>query len=56
MKGRQWCVRDLDKEAASWLSEEMNIPSFLAMLLVIRGYDTPEKAAGLLEEIGRAHV
>ena len=50
MKGRQWCVRDLDKEVASWLSEEMNIPSFLAMLLVIRGYDTPEKAAGLLEE------
>lgn len=50
MKGRQWCVRALDKEAASWLSEEMNIPSFLAMLLVIRGYDTPEKAAGLLEE------
>ena len=47
---KQWLITKADKTKAAELAEENGFSPFLTLLLMARGYDTPEKAAGLLEE------
>lgn len=45
---RKWEVAALDKERAQRLSEEYDLPSFLGIMLDIRGFHTREDIEGLL--------
>lgn len=46
--GRPWQVRPLDREKAAALSEALNIPSFLGMMLAVRGVTDPAEAVSVL--------
>ena len=48
MMGRPWQVRPLDREKAAALSEALNIPSFLGMMLAVRGVTDPAEAVSVL--------
>ena len=48
MNIKKWTVSSLNKEAAAQLSEEQNIPFFLAMLLQVRGICRPDEISALL--------
>lgn len=45
---KQWTVAKFDKTAAGDLAQKCGIPSFLAILLSIRGFDTEEKITKFL--------
>lgn len=48
MMCRPWQVRPLDREKAAELSEMLNIPSFLGMMLAVRGVTDPAEAMSVL--------
>ena len=48
MMCRPWQVRPLDREKAAELSEMLNIPSFLGMMLAVRGVTAPAGAMSML--------
>lgn len=47
---KQWSVAKFDKDTANNLAQECGIAPFIAMLLTIRGFDTPEKIAEFLSD------
>lgn len=47
---KKWTVSKLNKEIAAELSESLSIPMLLAVLLTIRGIETPEEAERFLGE------
>ena len=47
---KKWTVSQLNKPAALELSESLGIPMLLAVLLNIRGIDSPEKAQEFLSD------
>lgn len=48
MNIKNWEVGTLNKDKAVRISEEYNLPTILAMMLQIRGMDTPDKIAEIL--------
>lgn len=48
MNIRKWEVAPLDRDRAAGLSEDYNLPSFLGVMLDIRGFHTREAIEGLL--------
>ena len=50
MTYQAWEVNRPDEKAAALLAAKIGAPRLLARVLVARGYDTPEKAMGLLGE------
>lgn len=49
MQVKNWNVRPMNKENAVRIAEQTGIPFFLAMMLDIRGFHTPEEALALLQ-------
>ena len=45
---KRWEVKEMDRTKIRTLSKTHQIPSFLAMLLNVRGYDTPEQIEEIL--------
>ena len=49
MNIKKWSVSPLDKARAAKIAEEMQYPSFLAMLLEIRGFHTKDDIDALFD-------
>lgn len=50
MSIKKWVLPQLDKEKAASIADTYGYPPFLSLLLVTRGYDTPEKIDAFLQE------
>lgn len=50
MSWKRWILPELPRETAARLSEEAEIPPFLALLLATRGIDTAEEAQAFLSD------
>lgn len=46
---KKWCIAQYDKDCAASLAEACGLDPFAALLLVSRGFKTPEQARGFLE-------
>ena len=51
MNIKKWSVSPLNKARAARIAEEMQYPSFLAMMLEIRGFHTKDDIDALLDAV-----